>query len=272
MAIEYTQPGGWLHQQERRDLITQWETPILYGLVSDSDLPERVDPTGWMQIEDQRNQGACQGHALSTGVECVHALAGGTIVQLSRACAYYLSQRLDGIRGDQGSTIAGGIKLAEQDGICLESVWPYPSSYNPREPEGYRSATKWKIANHSPIRSSQECIKHIGLHGAVHIGIMWSSDIDKQVSQRGIVYSYRPGGGGHSVELIGYSPTDWDGKALEDTHVMLFNSWSKSWGRNGVALVSPNALQSMIENRNSVFVGLYGAPHPEIKRPHYEEL
>ena len=272
MAIVYTEPGGWLHTLERRDLIAQWQRPILYGLTSTADLPERVDPTGWMKIEDQRSQGSCQGHALSTGVECVHVLSGGNIVQLSRACAYYMSQRLDGIRGDQGSTIAGGIKLAEGDGLVLESVWPYPVRYDPRIPEGYDQATKWTIANHSPIQSADECIKHIGLYGAVHIGIMWSDQIDKQVSQRGIIYSYRPGGGGHSVELIGYTPTDWDGKALSDVHVMLFNSWSKSWGRNGVALVSQQALQSMINDRNSVFVGLYGATHPEITAPVYGEL
>lgn len=268
----YTRTGYWLADRERRDELAASAQPLAYASMDEETLPDRVDPSSWLQTENQANQGACQGHSLSSGVEECHARAGGRVVQLSRAAAYYETQRIDGIRGDRGSTIAGGIKLAMGDGICSEQDWPYPSSYNPTRPPGYANTTRWKISGHSPIKSYDECIKHIGLHGPVHIGIMWGDDIDRQVSRGGILKTYRAGGGGHAILLAGYRDKDFQGNSLDHKHVILFNSWSERWGHEGECLVSKDAIEGMISNRMNVLEGLFGAPHPSIERPEFEDL
>jgi len=67
-----------------------------------------ADPLGAVDILDQKNQGACQGHALAMVFSICFFLATGRREAFSRAAGYYLSQRKDGIRGDSGSTLSGG--------------------------------------------------------------------------------------------------------------------------------------------------------------------
>jgi hypothetical protein len=77
-----------------------------------------IDPRQFMKVENQGSVGSCQGHSISSCVEWCYAIAtGGEKLQLSRAYGYYETQRLDGITGDRGSTIEGGVKLATQYGI-----------------------------------------------------------------------------------------------------------------------------------------------------------
>jgi len=60
-----------------------------------------ADPLGVVDILDQGQQGACQGHALATVFSICYFLATGRKAAFSRAAGYYLSQKKDGIRGDQ---------------------------------------------------------------------------------------------------------------------------------------------------------------------------
>jgi hypothetical protein len=223
----------------------------------DEVLPDEVVPTSWAVVESQGSQGACQGHALSTGVEDLVVRSGGAQMQLSRAAAYYMTQRIDNIRGDRGSTIEGGVRLAMTDGLPLEEVWRYPSSYNPSIPAGYESAPKWKIEGHTSCRNYDDVIRHIGLRGPVHIGIMWGGGHDQQVARDGIISRYAPGGGGHSVELVGYQWANYQGQRAGKRYVLLQNSWGE-WGVNGFCLVTPDAIDQMIQGQWSVFEGLYG--------------
>lgn len=260
-----TPTGGWAYASERRRPLwdNQQKLAWLAGAGED-DMPDKVDPGEHTIIEDQANQGACQGHDLSSCVENVIIRQGGPQLQLSRAQAYYESQRLDGIRGDKGSTIEAGIKLATLTGLCLESDWPYPSSYNPTRPANYDSVRKYKIQGHRMVSSYADALKHIALVGPISIGIMWGDDIDRQVSSTGRLESYRGGGGGgHAIMLGGYTATAYDGSKLSDRYIELFNSWSKRWGKNGRCLVSPKAIESMLNAQWTVFAGIIGLPWTE---------
>ena len=264
-----TRTGGWAQERENYESIARDSIVLSYADMSDSDLPESVVPTEWTITEDQSNQGACRGHSLSSGMEQCHVRMGGEIIQLSRACAYYMTQRIDGISGDRGSTIDGGFKLAKQ-GICLESDWPYPSRYDPRIPAGYENFVKYRIAGHSPINSYDDAIKHLGLVGPVDIGIMWGSEIDQQVSRTGIISTYTGnGGGGHAVLIGGYTSKNWDGSALSEPHLILYNSWSTRWGRQGECLVTKRAFNAMASHRWSVMGGHIPEGHPVIAKPDY---
>lgn len=272
MPLVHTQTGGWLHDQEDHHQLTSTRSPFAYEADLESKLPERVDPTNWMVTHNQGNQGSCQGNALTSAVEACHAVSGGDVVQLSRACGYYMSQRIDDIRGDHGSTISAGVELAMGKGLCLESVWPYPGRYDPTVPQAYERSTKYRVEGHSRISSYAAAIRHIAMHRAIHIGIMWGDDIDRQVSRNGIIEHYRPGGGGHAVFLGGYRPTGFDGQTLREPYILLFNSWSDQWGHKGEALVSPSAINAMINHRWNVFEGLFGAVNPTIEPPTFRSL
>jgi hypothetical protein len=266
-----TKTGGWLMQKEH-EMIYQFSTMQVDPRMSfaESTPPEEVDPSDWLKMENQANQGACQGHSVSDCIEILHVMMGGEYKQLSRACAYYESQRIDNIRGDRGSTIQAGVRLAKEKGIPLESAWPYPSGYNPRRPPGWDSGPMFKIDGHTDIKSYEGGQNHLAFHGPIHIGISWGNEIDQQVSRTGKIESFTGrGGGGHSVCYVGYKRTDWDGNALpgSDPWWLLKNSWSTRWGRNGYALVSPSAIRSMLGHRWTVFAGLHGAPSPTPANP-----
>lgn len=56
------------------------------------------DPRQVLKVENQKQQGACQGHAISSCLEwCACVESGDTRIQLSRAMGYYETQRLDNI-------------------------------------------------------------------------------------------------------------------------------------------------------------------------------
>lgn len=265
-----TKVGGWAQREERYADIANTASPLLYSSMQDAELPDMVDVSDWQPIEDQGNQGACQGHALSSVVEVSRVRSGAPHLQLSRAGAYYETQRLDKISGDRGSTIEGGIRLARETGLVSEADWPYPSRYDNRRPPGYESMVKYKVGGHSSITIWEEAIKHIGLIGGISIGISWGDEIDSQVSRTGILDSFTGrGGDGHAVALLGYRDTHFDGSTLKSRHIELYNSWSQRWGFRGRCLVSKRAFDAMLNHKWTVMVGLHGAPEPAIPRPQY---
>ena len=270
MSYVETKVGSWNFQEEDYSKLYDTSQPLAYSSVNESDMPEIVDPSGWTVIENQSNQGACRGHSLSTCIEHLYVRQGGDVIQLSRACAYYETQRIDNIQGDRGSTIQGGCELAENIGICLESVWPYPSSYRPGRPSGWESSVKYKTQGHSPIRDAEEGLKHLAFAGPLDIGIIWGSEIDQQVGRNGIIENYTgSGGGGHAVCIGGYTNKDWNGQSLSELHFILYNSWSSRWGKDGKCLVKQSAFNSMCKHRYNVLVGHFGIHHPLIEKPSY---
>jgi len=226
--------------------------------------PERVDPRPILVTEDQGSMGSCQGHALSTCMEWCHYVAtGGHYLQLSRLFAYLGTQKLDGIVGDNGSTISGGAKLAKNYGCCTEQLLPYPSPVQ-YPPGGYRSlpdatwdqAQKFKLATAQVIEEESRVKTWLAAGaGLVEIGIAWGAAMTP--NSKGIISSFRPGGGGHAVVIGGYLPEAAVGVSNPDGfYYLLHNSWSKRWGMSGWAYVTPSAVRQMLESRFTVFVGL----------------
>jgi len=255
-----TPTGGWLHEAEDYDWLYSHRTPMMRHSLSE--LPEEVDFGEWVIIEDQGSQGSCQGHSLSSCVEVCHTEAGGDYTQLSRAQAYYESQRLDGIRGDSGSTITGGCRLATEHGLVTERDWPYPSRYNPARPAGYESMTRYKISGFDAIKDFDDLIAVLLSRKAVNIGISWGRAMDRH-NDGGVVTSFSPGGGGHAIALMGARVKDFAGNTLGYPHPVLYNSWSRRWGRAGRCLLSRQAVEQMLSHRWTVMMVLHGAPTPK---------
>jgi len=269
MTVEYVKTGSWNRDAEDYTRLASTATPILYSSLSADAVPKYTNRSKWVVIEDQGQQGSCAGQAATTCAEIARVLAGGKLIQLSRQGAYIMAQKRDNITGDRGSTIAGNIDVMLNSGHVLESVWPYPNGYSAQIPSGYASATKYKMAGHSPMRSFDDVVKHIGLLGPIDIGVNWTSELDRMVSNNnGLITSWPTGrGGGHSVVLSDLYILDFDGNPLpgDDPWIGLDNSWSLRWGIKGRAMLNRRAIEGMIGMRDNVVEGVYGVAEPPIE-------
>lgn len=266
---EYVVPGGWAQEQEDRVyLATASAAPTYAGKEPEWQAVTNLDPRSWTVMENQKSQGSCQGHSLSTAQESSIVRDGQPFLQLSRGGAYYETQRIDGIRGDRGSTISGGIKLATEIGLVSEADWPYPPRYNPTRPADYDELPKYKAGGFHKLTTYEDVWRHLVLFGAVSMGITWTRAIDQQVANNaGLVRSYGGvGGGGHALAIIGLLDRDFQGDPLPEYDgrpwLLSANSWSTNWGVGGYWLISPDATNQMLSARWSEFCGLYGAEMP----------
>lgn len=267
--IEYGRLGGWRHDLEDYKFLRESTLPPVTDKLRAMrtwDAPEKVDPRPWLQIEDQRNMGSCQGHALSSCVEVAYNFESKEIIQLSRMFAYIMSQRQDGIRGDSGSTISGGAKCAKEVGLCLESTFPYPGSYTTNVPQAaIEEAKNYRIKNAVQMQSYDDIFEFLASGvGGIDIGIMWTiGDVE-------VVENYRGGGGGgHALGLVGYTERkDSSGK----NYIIMVNSWGKQWGNNGTCEVSPRAIEQMLNSSFCECIGLSDMENIEPRRIEYKFL
>lgn len=232
----------------------------------------RLDPRQLVKLESQGRQGSCAGHSLSSIMEwCYTVATGGIVLQLSRAMAYYETQRIDGIRGDSGSTISGGVRLATNTGVCEETLWPYPANYNPARPNNWQAiltnAAKYKIARSVRIRNYDDYRGFVGSgQGGVHNGIAWGSSMN-----RAVIETFTPGGGGHAIAgLCLSSRVDSQGRPF----IWILNSWGGQFGSReypGWQEWSPTAINQMLSHRWTVMIGLSDMPSAKPRKFTLEE-
>ena len=219
----------------------------------------RMDPRNVIRVEHQGSQGSCQGHALSSCVEWSASMqTGSPSPQLSRAMAYYETQLLDNIRGDKGSTISGGARLATVTGICLESLWPYPKKYDRRRPADWsavrESAQTHRISDAFRLRGYADVRRFLGRRtGGISIGLGWPKAMNRDVVEG---YKARNRAGGHAVAVLCLSDRLADDAG--DPYVCVLNSWGTRSGRSGWHEWSPRCVHQIFESPRTVAVGLSG--------------
>jgi hypothetical protein len=162
----------------------------------------------------------------------------GRVLNFSRMAAYILSQRKDGINGDRGSTLSGGMYVATQHGLCEEHEWPYPSSYSSKEPSGidYR----FKLVASTPTSDPEEIFRALDLGLPCQDGVIWNSEISRTLVTK---YTGGGAGGGHSTTLWTKSGENY----------RRINSWGM-WDGDGCNENTPSALKSQILHRYSSHV------------------
>lgn len=243
---------GYAIDLERRSEMESEGTDPKLMLARASQVPQfnvDVHPTTLFEPLNQGNQGSCQGHALAMIFTICYYLQTGTIEQFSRGGAYYLSQKKDGIRGDRGSTLSGGMWVATQHGICLEKDWPYPSRYNPAQPSGL--TFPFKLVASKPTRDVDLIREALDIGLPVQDGIIWDGSVSRTLST-----DYRgAGGGGHSTVLWTKSGDNY----------RRINSWGM-WDGDGCNENTPRSLQQQIEHRYSshVIYAPEGMIYPEL--------
>lgn len=215
------------------------------------DLPENQGVEEWLQVEDQQQQGSCQGHARTSSEEVAHyRQTEGDIVQLNRQFAYITSQMIDGIRGDRGSTIEGGARAAQKYGSCLESLAPYSGRYVTQFSDAcWQDALKRQLTDWAALANYDEVMRWLawGIGGIV-IGIGWNGYCEP--NGQGNIENYRSGGGGHALALV-----DWD-KSMADSggrpYIKMPNSWGRRWGKNGWARINPRVIDYWCQNETVI--------------------
>lgn len=245
--------SGYLIDQEHREELQQTSIPLMLPRFT---APPEIDPRGWHRIEDQQSMGSCQGHALSSVCEYTHLVATKQPRQFSPLFAYYASQKRDGLLGrDVGSTIAGGLAAAKDDGSCPDEIMPYRLPYTGRFAAGaYEAARGFLIKRHSVCRNYADVYNFLASgQGGVEIGIRWP---DEWMNCSGVLERYSPGmsGGGHAVCFLGYSGSRKDSQGRP--YLWLANSWGTRWGQGGWALVSPAAVDQMAQHPDTAMVGM----------------
>lgn len=217
-----------------------------FPAVDYASLPERMGTSDWLLTEDQLQVGSCQGQMLSTVAEMAIKAATGQVVQLSAMWAYLQSQKIDRIRGDNGSTLSGGSEAAQTVGLCLQTLFPYPGYYTTITPAGCAADAATRKLRMSQALPDYEAVAKWLRHGigGVGIGIGWNRYCEPDVN--GCVLKYASGGGGHAIALV-----DWNGKFKDEykrPFIELKNSWSRRWGVNGSAFIHPQVIDYWCKN------------------------
>jgi hypothetical protein len=174
-------------------------------------------------VLDQGDLGACTGFAIAQTLNTVPLRHGRPLLNANDArFLYHLATVLDGFPGvwepdDTGSSGLAAAKAAKQQGLI----------------SSYRHAFGIDQALGALVVSS------------VIIGVSWR---DSMWEVDGLGYLDVSGNvvGGHEVSLIGID--------ARRERVTLLNNWSASWGRNGRAYLTFDALDTLLRDQGDVTV------------------
>lgn len=184
-------------------------------------------------IKDQAGTSSCVGQALSQGLRLAYLHRGEPCRELSARFAYRVALTVDGSNSDGGTRIRSAMDGVKRAGCATEHQWPFSES-EILQPLGLSAATsafdrkglrgyyriaagdvdgiKHAVANGYPVVGGWQVSRSfMGWDGAYPIGAQTTDIV-----------------GGHALCVVGY-----DGDVLT-----LCNSWSSSWGRHGMALVT----------------------------------
>lgn len=216
-------------------------------------LPESQGVAAFMQVENQGGVGSCQGHAKSSAEELAIYRATGQILQLNRGFSYYTSQRIDGIRGDNGSTIKGGGEASMKYGSCLESLQPYTGLYTTQFSQAcYDDALTRRLFKKMAMPNYDAVMRwlYYGVGGIV-IGISWNNG--QEGDDKGRVESYVARGGGHALALLDWNTKFKDSKGRP--YISRFNSWGKNYSQNGVDYIAPHVIDEWCDSEDVIGYG-----------------
>ena len=164
------------------------------------------NPTDIIDIADQGNVGSCQGQSLAKCFQICYFLATGNIIEFSAMAGYILAQQYDGIRGDRGSTLSGGQKVATEHGMCRERAWPYTGEYDRR---GKAKEFPFRLKSAQPTNDPAQIRSALALGLPIQTGVAWTRELEQEIVTG---YTGKSSLGGHSTTL-------WCGKNI--------NSWGK---------------------------------------------
>lgn len=226
---------GYAIHMEKRDLLEQRgvDPKKMLKMASANPPPINVqnNPRQIIPLLDQLRQGACAGHAGARMMIICFFLMTGRVLAFSRAAAYYLAQKHDGIRGDNGSTLDGIQWVLTQHGLCLEREWMYPTNYDPTEPRPIPNYG-FKLVASKPTSDPGEVRAWLDIGLPVQDGITWNAEVAQSIVTN---YTGSRPEGGHSTTL-------W---LKNGENYLRDNSWG-AWDGDGCNENTPKALDQQV--------------------------
>ena len=247
MSLEQGKLGYAFNSERLDELNEKGADPVVLLQKFKEDFPKlntTADPTDILIMLNQGMQGSCQGHALATIFSICFWLTTGRVFAFSRACGYYMAQMYDGLRGDVGSTLNGGRRVATEHGMCLEEDWPYPERYHPTKPA--RIKFEYKLQSTKPMSSVDDIVNWLNEGLPVQTGVIWDNSCNNEVVDR--YDGSNPRTGGHSTVF-------WLYNATTRKNVRNINSWGEDWNGDGVHDWTIESIERAVDNPNNVFVG-----------------
>ena len=208
-----------------------------------------------IKIWNQGRLGSCQGQAIAKVVAALWFFATGKWVEPSRLKAYIDTQKIDGLLGaDNGSTIAGGIEMAQQ-GLAHEKDCPYRDTYPTRAEINRILAiardARFAIKSGLRVESWQHIRELTAGRMTASIGTYWPFKIDADWVVR--VWQPIAGGGGHARAFVGNFKDSLPG---ED------NSWGEGWGDAGRFWWTEKAFNAMLRDPRTVCTAVSELANP----------
>lgn len=213
-------------------------------------VPRAASLRNWIGgIEDQGKIGSCTANAVVSAVEIICQRA-EKHRDLSRLFNYYGSRKRDNLLGQEGAMLRSACKAAVNDGLPLESLYPYLPDIRDQEPPAsvYTEAAKTRVTRYERIVIDRtkdgfnvwHAMKSAISEGhPVVVAMFLSSQFPKLKGKNYVEqnylgcmnqmppapYSYI---GNHAMVVTGY-----DGDQVE-----MENSWGTEFGDQGMAYIA----------------------------------
>lgn len=192
-------------------------------------------------IRDQKDLGACTAFSAEAPVWLAELNGGNPMPRhLAPLFQYYAERLLNGQVGvDSGATIADIYRALNRYGVCDESLWPYdPAKFTEQPPAAvFATAAQERGHLYAPVPLTIARITScLWLGFPVDFGYVVYPSLEA-IGADGMIPM--PGTneqalGGHANDIIGINATSQeDGTGIPPLHVMIRNSWSTLWGKQG---------------------------------------
>lgn len=229
------------------------------------DYPPQAEVSGYLtaytragMILDQGNEGACTGFGLTCVINYLRWLKAGSLLgklpkkmdSVSPRMLYTLARRYDEYEGENydGSSCRGALKGWFNNGVCLESYWPYePEKSNPARYGFADNAAQQTLGVYYRVdtKSITDMQAAIAQHRAIFVSAFthggWqalasagkpAAKASRQLSHATlprIDFDGRPSRiDGHAFALVGFNAHGF----------IVQNSWGTTWGAGGFAVLS----------------------------------
>lgn len=253
---------GWRRETEDRALLRSMSVPFkVYGAVKG---PKSWSHKSWLRIEDQNPLQSCYGHAGSSCLEVLNYIStGGEVVQISRMYVYVMGQRVDGIRGDQGAQITGGITSLKRDGGCAEDLMPYTGRYFDTVPSAaIQDGKKHLLKNVTKMTDIEQMDAYLRTGtGVILMGITCDDSVYQCRADGVIDKPWGEDHGGHALCLIAID---------EDGNYEGPGSWGVKYANKGWTTWTRKRMTGVLRDPNQEVFGVSDFQYGPTREVSYE--
>ena len=202
--------------------------------IAEYNLPSGIDNRRQFgPVFNQKQFSSCVGMAVTKSMEYYSWKVTGRSVNLSPGWAYMNARKYDSFPGEayDGSTMRGGLKAANQIGICEWIQYPFIGDEGPLvyPKEAERSAMAFRVERYARIDSLVEAKHALHKWGVILVTVNvhpgWQNPTDEGI----IPYTAT------TKALDQYHATAIGGYGDEQGAFLLCNSWGNEWGDDGWA-------------------------------------